>query len=204
MPGLIPGVGVSDVLGGISSIFNAGNQSSAAQQKAANDRYGVDKSFDLGVLNNQLGKDTLASNEKQAEANRQQQLALQNLAQEFTGGQADISRTAGRGYQESGEKGFLDSVSSAPPELQAAIDSIRQGSTLDQQQAQNQFHNNLESQGVRGPQAATILNRNQGKLTADLSNNVNQMALNNANQRMQAKQNFYGQKSTTGQQAAVR
>jgi len=201
MPGII---GASDVFNGVSSIFNAGNKASAAQQAAADSRYGIDKSYDLGLLSNQLGKDTLASNEKQGEANRQQQLALQNLAQQFTGGQADISRTSGKGYQQSGEQGFLDSVSSSPPELQAAMDSIRKGATLDQQQAQNQFHNNLESQGVRGPQAATLLNRNQGKLTADLSNDINKMALDNANQRMQAKQNFYGQKAVTGQQAAVR
>lgn len=197
-----------DLLLGVGGDLINGN-AKADQARRANDteRYKIDAPLEAASKENALS--------------RALQTALQSSSQNFTGAQNDLDRklqemlfgtkqktvdsaiAQGQGQMASAEGAFTEANSAPPPELTAYQDAIRQGATREQEQAQNTFKNQLSQQGVRGGQAATLLNRATGEFNQGLSKDVNQVALDAALERQRNKSNFYGNKAATGQKAAL-
>lgn len=88
--------------------------------------------------------------------------------------------------QKLGEEQFLTEMAKyeeALPELQQYIEQVKKQATPEQEQARRQMEADLARGGVRGGQAATIQARETGKMGADLSTAVQEMAMKEAQER---------------------
>lgn len=97
------------------------------------------------------------------------------------------------------QKSMLGETASALPELTAAQDAIRRGTTREQEDAAKRTNLALSQQGVRGARGAQLAAREQGLMTENLMDQINQMAMNEAQQRRGIRTGFYGQKGQLSQ-----
>ena len=97
-------------------------------------------------------------------------------------------------YQKTGENQFMNAVNTVNPALSAAQNSIAQQSSLGQQQAAGQTLANNARAGVRGGQSATIAGRAAGTVGENLTNQINDMAVKEAQTRQNALLGYTAQK----------
>ena len=182
--------------------------------QAATSKYGTDQD----LINAREGRSLTASENALTRQSNSQESALdrafQQAQQDKTLGynqknidqtRADYGSLIGRGQTDarSAEQQFMDETSKALPEVSALQESVRRNALPEQQEAMNQFRTTLNQNGVRGGQAATLLNRATGQLNRGLSQDVNQIALDEASKRQAARTGFLTNKAGTGQKAAL-
>ena len=132
------------------------------------------------------------------EQSRQAQADDSNNALSGVNDKMDAFRTAWqnvqKGYQDSGEKQFMNEANTALPELQQARTDIANQGTEAQQQLSGQLQANMARQGVRGGQASTIQGRAMGQQGTDMQRQINQMAVNEATNRQAQRLDYTSQK----------
>lgn len=97
-----------------------------------------------------------------------------------------------------GEQQFLGETANPLAELGAAKEGALTGNAAALQQGAGQMKANLAQSGVRGGQAATLLNRGTGQQSVDANQQINQMAMDEASQRRQMRAGLMGQKAGAG------
>jgi hypothetical protein len=115
---------------------------------------------------------------------------------------SDIDRSSG--IMSDAEARLFSETESELPELGVLRDSILQGATKEQEMARNAMRANLAQSGVRGGQAATLLNRGTGELNQELIKDLNQLSYDEALNRRQTRSNYLGNKASTGAAGVVR
>jgi hypothetical protein len=103
-----------------------------------------------------------------------------------------------------GESQFLSSIDSGMPEIEQMRKDIASQSTDAQRQNRLQTTLALKNEGVRGGQAATLLNRSSGDISQKLGMDVNKLAYEDAARRNNAKSAYYGNKAASGTSSYVR
>lgn len=111
-----------------------------------------------------------------------------------------------------GEQGFLSAQGEQMAGAQTPLAELTQakqdaisGNAAALQQGAGQMKTNLTQSGVRGGQAAMLLNRGTGQQSVDANQLINQMAVDEASERRKLQQNslgakmgLYGQKAGAG------
>jgi hypothetical protein len=103
-----------------------------------------------------------------------------------------------QGLASSGEQSFLQETANPLAELGEAKQGALTGNAAALQQGAGQMQANLVQSGVRGGQAATLLNRGTGQQSVDANQMINQMAMDEATQRRQMRGGLFGQKAGAG------
>ena len=102
-----------------------------------------------------------------------------------------------------GEQQFLSETDQPLAELENARSSMRAGTAESMQDASGQMKSNIEAMGGRGGQGITLLNRGIGQMGVEGQRGLDQMALQEAEQRRQMRGGYMGQKAQMGQQASL-
>lgn len=137
------------------------------------------------------------------------------LGREFTSSEAQKARdfeknsieeaiARGQALMQQGESQLMSVYDTPLQELQQMKRDIAEGNTEAQQQQRRQTNLSLAQQGVRGGQAATLSNRASGELSKNLNRDLNQLTLDEAQRRRDAKANYLTNKATTGATSYVR
>lgn len=148
----------------------------------------------IGLLGNVFGM----NQQSEAERERAEEEKRVQLARE----QAYKDTMARSGTQMSqGEAGFMEAVGSAPESLEQAKQDILTGGAKGLQKASGQMQANLATQGVRGPQAATLLNRGTGEMGQNIQMELNKLGLTDEQDRKKALLAYQAAKAGTAQQA---
>jgi hypothetical protein len=110
----------------------------------------------------------------------------------------DIAGIVGREAQsqfQSGLSDFQRATSGQPQQISRLQQLIREQALPEQQRAMEQGRVALQQQGVRGPEAAILLQQQSNALQRDLANRAEQVALQQALQDRQAQQEFARQRA---------
>ena len=99
---------------------------------------------------------------------------------------------------------FENSVNTANPELATMSKDIATNNAQELQQGASQMGANLATQGVRGGQAATLLNRGTGQQAITAQQNINQMKFQDAATRQAQQAAYQVAIAQTGQAASLR
>jgi hypothetical protein len=105
----------------------------------------------------------------------------------------DVAGIVGREAQsqfQSGLSDFQRATSGQPQQITRLQQLIREQALPEQQRAMEQGRIALQQQGVRGPEAALMLQQQANALQTDLANRAEQVALQQALQDRQAQQEF--------------
>jgi hypothetical protein len=105
-----------------------------------------------------------------------------------------VGREAQRQFQ-SGLSDFQRSTSGQPEQISRLQQLIREQALPEQQRAMEQGRIALQQQGVRGPEAALMLQQQSNAMQTDLANRAEQVALQQALQDRQAQQEFARQRA---------
>ena len=133
--------------------------------------------------------------DKQDEKNRKAYYeAITNFIKDMDAKRAQMRETLGNYYQSADEQ-FENETGQPLKELQAVHEDFANQNLEAQQQYSKQLNSELAKQGVRGGQAATLQARGMGQLNTDLQRQINELALNEANQRRNLRTNYYQQKA---------
>ena len=109
-------------------------------------------------------------------------------------------QSGGKQMQE-GEQQFLGETSAPLAELATAQQSALASGGKAIQQASGQIAANQAAGGVRGGQASTQMRRAVGEMAGQQQQNLDQMALDEANRRRELRTGLFGQKQARGQTA---
>lgn len=110
----------------------------------------------------------------------------------------DVAGIVGREAQsqfQSGLSDFQRSTSGQPEQISRLQQLIREQALPEQQRAMEQGRIALQQQGVRGPEAALMLQQQANAMQTDLANRAEQVALQQALQDRQAQQEFARQRA---------
>lgn len=110
----------------------------------------------------------------------------------------ELSRSKGAELMESGEDQLMQGTSAAPPELQQIMKDYADNNLLGQTEARKSAALNLENAGVRGGQAATLMNRASGDLNRELSSDINKLAYDDAINRRSERNKYASGKASMG------
>jgi hypothetical protein len=159
----------------------------------------------VGMVSNAMGASASAGAAKADRRQKEKEYQRRKQAYDETIGRA-------QGLATSGEQQFLGAQGEQMADLQNPLAELGQakqdvltGNAAGMQQGAAQMKTNLAQSGVRGGQAATALNRGTGQMGVDATQQINQMALDEAGQRrnmrnasMGAKMGMFGQKAGAG------
>ena len=148
----------------------------------------------------------VASADRKAEIERE--LAQQgidiNKEQQAAREQAYKDRMASAGsIGAAGENAFNTAVSTPLPELEQAKKDVLSGQAAGMQVAAGQMSANLANSGVRGGQAAGLLNEGTGKMGIQATKDINTMQLSEAEQRAAEQRAYEAAKAARAQGAQV-
>jgi hypothetical protein len=101
------------------------------------------------------------------------------------------------GMQKDAEKQFLDETANAPIEIIPLANSIREQATEAQQEGMRQYGSNLAAQGVRGGQAATLMNRQAGQTTRGMQQDLTKLYYDDARERRVFRAPYFSTKAIT-------
>jgi Flp pilus assembly CpaE family ATPase len=148
-----------------------------------------------------MGANATANSAKQARATAREQMEQQQ--KQFEERQSAYNGMVGRGgdQMKEGETQFLGENAKPLGELDQIKQDILNKNAAALQQGSGQMSADLAAGGVRGGQAATLMNRGTGEMAVNSQENLNQNVLNDAITRRQNKSNFFGAKSAAGQHA---
>ena len=102
-----------------------------------------------------------------------------------------------------GENALTTEANTANPELEQQEKDIASGNAKQLQQGASQMGANLATQGVRGGQAATLLNRGTGEQSIEAQKNINQLKYQDAATRAAELRAYQAAKAARGQTATV-
>ena len=139
-------------------------------------------------------KNTVMSREQLAENKRQFDTRQSAYNQSVATGSAQMIK---------GEQGLMDSINGANPELSAMSNDIANGNARALQQGAGQMSANLATQGVRGGQAATLLNRGTGSQAVSAQENINQLKYQDSATRAAQLRAYQAAKAQAGQSATL-
>ena len=103
----------------------------------------------------------------------------------------------------SGENALTTEANTANPELGQMETDIASGNAKQLQQGSSQMGANLATQGVRGGQAATLLNRGTGEQSIAAQQAINQMKYQDSAQKQAALMAYQAAKAGRGQSATT-
>ena len=158
----------------------------------------------VGLLGNVFGMNQQADVERE-KLEEQRRIEQFNEDQQKARQQA-YNATLGRGatQMEQGEAELGNLTSKPLSELEQAKKDVLAGSARGIQQASGQMQANLASQGVRGGQSATLLNRGTGEMGIETQENLNKMSVDEAEQRRNAMLDYMKNKGLNAQNATLR
>ena len=162
--------------------------------------YGQEKATDEArKANLQLTGEQIASTEKMFGQNlgfEQQQDTANRAAYE-----AALSR--GQGQMGAGEQSLISEANTPSAMLGQETQDIRAKTAQQLQQGQSQMGANLAAQGVRGGQAATLMNRGAGEMATTAQQGINQMKYEDEASRQADLRAYMAQKARAGQTATL-
>jgi hypothetical protein len=100
-----------------------------------------------------------------------------------------------------GEAAFTTAANTRLPELDQMAQDISSGNATNLNQGMAQMNSSLAAQGVRGGQAAGLLNRAAGQMATDAQKDVNQISFDEANARAAELRAYQANKAKSGQTA---
>jgi len=150
-------------------------------------------------------KNVAMSREQIAENKRQFDLGLteQQKQSEIRKKAYEQAVATGSAQMAQGEQGFMGSINEANPELDTMSNDIANGNARALSQGAGQMSANLATQGVRGGQAATLLNRGTGSQAISAQENINQLKYQDAATRAAQLRAYQAAKSQAGQSASL-
>ena len=113
----------------------------------------------------------------------------------------EIGQQAGVEY-ERGISDFQQATTGTPAAVTRLQELIRQQALPEQQRAAAQGRIALQQAGVRGPEAALMMQRQQNRMQTDLANRAEQVALQQALADRTAQQEFARQRAINAQEKA--
>lgn len=102
-----------------------------------------------------------------------------------------------------GETSFMNEANTANPEIAQQEADIKSGNAQELQQGSAKMAANLATQGVRGGQAATLLNRGVGMQAIEAQKNINQLKYTDAATRAAELRAYQASKAARGQTATI-
>jgi len=150
--------------------------------------FGANAQADALRKQNELEQQNNQFNQEQQKA---RQAAYQNMLKQ--GGQNAAA----------GESGFMGSVNQAPSSLEQAKKDILSGNARSLQQGSGQMQANLAAEGVRGGQAATLLNRGTGSMATGAQESLTQQQLSDEQRRQDALLAYKAAQAGRGQTAQL-
>jgi len=139
------------------------------------------------------------ANAKQAEQQRKMEMDMFNARR---GAYNDLINR-GRGDMQAGETAFLNEANTQLPELQTMQNDMLSGNAAALNQGSAAMRANLATQGVRGGQAATLMNRGAADMAVNAQRGMNEMAFNEAAQRASERRAYQSQKAHMGQSGSM-
>ena len=135
-----------------------------------------------------FGREGLANTEKEQAADR---------------AAYETSRTTGAADEASGENAFTTEANTPNAQLGTMEADIKNKTAQQIQQGAGQMSANLEAQGVRGGQSATLLNRGTGEMATTAQQNIDQMKYEDEATRQADLRAYQANKAKTGQAATL-
>jgi hypothetical protein len=179
----------------------------ASSTSAEASKYAADKNFETAKQQLDYAKQIYG---EQSAAYKQALQNAESKAQEAGTTLNDTYTTTGNelagGYQSA-----IEQAGQTPQEIQTLKSDIESGNAKTLAQGRNQMAANLATSGVRGGQAATLMNRGSGEQAEAATQNVNKLMADTANQSKAyqqqllasklAAQQSLGQQKISGQEA---
>lgn len=177
--------GIGGIAQGAGTVVAANSQADAARSVAG--------------TNAAVTREQLAEQKRQFDITNKQEKAIEEARR-----QAFLnSKESGRLQMGEGESAF-NNISSAPSEaLETMSSDIASGNAEELQQGARQMGANLALQGVRGGQAATLLNRGSGQQAVDAQRRINELKYQDESTRKAAQMAFQAAKAQRGQASAL-
>lgn len=175
-----------------ASIFGANATSSAAEMQAKSAK-------EQALYGLQGTREQIAEQGRQFNVNTSVNTALSGARQKAY--EDAIKR--GEVQMGQGEKGFMSSVDTASPELGQLKQDILSGRSEAINTAGREMQSKLAQGGVRGGQAATLLNRGVGQMGIESQRDINQLMGTEAMQREAEKRAYLAAKAQRGQTATL-
>jgi len=173
----------------IGSRYSADAQTKIAEYQNATENRKLEIEQDLAQQGIDINK---AVQEEQERVNKARETAY-----------GEVMGKAGTAATE-GEAGLTAATGQPLPELEQARQDLLQGQSESMSKGVSQLGANLAMQGVRGGQAATLLNRGTGDITRGVTKDINQMALEDAEKRRAANIAYQQQKALSGVQGGLK
>jgi hypothetical protein len=187
--------GFDPISGGLSLLGDIYSANSAADQAKR------DREDQMNMFNTQTGLTRQQMANQSAIQNRQTNLS--ENANNRAENQAVLQRQAYQGIMgksAEGESQFMNETGKAPTELETAKNDILTGNAKALNQGASEMQANLAQEGVRGGQAATQLRRGVGEMATGAQNNLNTMALTDAQEREKQRAAYLSAKGSAGNQ----
>jgi hypothetical protein len=193
--------GLFDFVGDIGgALINAKSQKNLAKRQdaqALQDRIEQQREFDAQQQSDRYAQDR---QEAMFGAQMTDKQKLDQLRQQAF----EESKNMGTGMYAQGDDQIMNETAAGmSPELQKVQSDIQSGTAEDIARGTGEMQKNLAQQGVRGGQAATALNRGVGTMRTTGMRDVNQMALDEANNKKAIRTAYMQNKALTGQKAAL-
>jgi hypothetical protein len=131
----------------------------------------------------------LLGNRNENKLREAESAAINNYLNSMDARRAGLKQDFTKDYQEA-EKQFLTEANTALPELVQAKQDIQEAATEQQQAANQAMQAQLAQQGVRGGQAATLLNRGTGQLGREALRDINTLGYQEAAGRQGARLDY--------------
>jgi hypothetical protein len=158
----------------------------------------------IGAVANIFGANAQAdAARKQAEI-EQQQIAFNQQQQTARQNAYNNMLTTSGNQMGAADTAFNNSVSQAPTELAQAKQDVLAGSARGINKAADTMGASNAANGIRGGQAATLLNRGIGEMGIQTQENLNQMGLTDAETRAAALRSYEAMKAGNAQQANLK
>jgi len=180
------GLGIASSLMGANAQQNVNNQNLQNQKELIGQGIASNEKISANQL--QFGREQLGSTEHQQSLDR-----------------ADYESALGRGQNQlaQGEQSLVGESGQINPELGRMESDIATGNAKELQQGAGQMAANLAGQGVRGGQAATLINRGTGEQAIGAQKDVNQMKYNDISQKEADLRAYMANKARAGQTATL-